>query len=325
MDITYYINTDSTPGGDGTTNDIVGVSRAWASITEAYSSLTVLHSDLIQEDVNIYVRITGSTVDSSWSFNNNFIMDATHALHFIVEESSFHNFIKDTGYRCGQIDINADAQYLFLDGFAITGGSTAGIKGQNNNPNADRCFCYNNLFGVQGSGNYFQCMFIDNTSRGAYANSDGGSITLKNCTSIGNGSNGIAQSVGTLIATDCYSGGNSNADYNGVQLNNCASSDTTGTTGLINITLEQAFSDPTNKNYTPIALGPLDDTGSDGSNIGAIQLDVVVEIINEINLLAIELQLDIDDINLLIIQNLLYFMSNGFNRGFNGGLNSGFN
>lgn len=66
MTITRYVNTASTPGGDGTTNNTAGATRAFASLNEAMDSLPQWPSTL-SDAVEIYC--SGSAADTDVPVN----------------------------------------------------------------------------------------------------------------------------------------------------------------------------------------------------------------------------------------------------------------
>ncbi|MDD5651335.1 MAG: hypothetical protein PHF86_13130 [Candidatus Nanoarchaeia archaeon] len=74
--ITRYVNTASTAGGNGTTNDIVGANRAFATLQEAETQLT---GDNYDDDLEILC--CGSAADTVASFDQDSYVTAGHTLY----------------------------------------------------------------------------------------------------------------------------------------------------------------------------------------------------------------------------------------------------
>lgn len=79
--ITRYVNTASTPGGDGTTNETTGANRAYAGITEWEAAE---QTDLVANDQVHHVLCCGATADNTNGFNvAGWTVDATR--YIIIE------------------------------------------------------------------------------------------------------------------------------------------------------------------------------------------------------------------------------------------------
>jgi cytoskeletal protein CcmA (bactofilin family) len=117
--------------------------------------------------------------------------------------------------RCIIIQATASPGGYYSDGIQMY------YTGQSTTLYAINCIIY----GFAGSYNYG--IDMDGSSNGTtYAYS---------CTFIKNYC-GLARVSGTVVAKNCYSGGNTNGDYSGtITMTTCASSDTTGSTGLQSI------------------------------------------------------------------------------------------
>jgi hypothetical protein len=62
-----YVNTDSTPGGDGTTNNTTGANRAYASLSSSLVEEKIVQSNLITGDETLEIRCSGTTVPDTAS------------------------------------------------------------------------------------------------------------------------------------------------------------------------------------------------------------------------------------------------------------------
>ena len=60
--ITRYVNTGSTSGGDGTTNDTTGANRAYVSLSAAEAAE---QTDLVSAGDSIEILCSGSTHDTT--------------------------------------------------------------------------------------------------------------------------------------------------------------------------------------------------------------------------------------------------------------------
>lgn len=75
--VTRYVNTASTPGGDGTTNNTSGATRAYASLNEAEAAL---QADLVSADQVLTVLCSGTTADTTAVSIDGWTFDATRYL-----------------------------------------------------------------------------------------------------------------------------------------------------------------------------------------------------------------------------------------------------
>lgn len=102
------------------------------------------------------------------------------------------------------------------------------------------------------------CVVSGNDGSGVNFYSSSGSSNIYNSVSAANGNVGISSGLGTLVATNCYSGGNTGDDYGGagtITQTTCASSDTTATgTSLDSI----AYSTSSGAYFTNVTSGSED-------------------------------------------------------------------
>lgn len=116
-DTIRYVNTGSTAGGDGTTNNTTGATRAYASLSEAESS----EQGTISSGDRLLIYCDGSTMDSTvvdiagWTINGE--------LHIIQNNSSYDGTagsgygIKGADSNNGVIDI--DEANVTIDGLEV--------------------------------------------------------------------------------------------------------------------------------------------------------------------------------------------------------------
>lgn len=164
-----------------------------------------------------------------------------------VNLSNQHDGTRGNGYR---IDVDSGVGPAF---YLVGGGDAAydlrliGIAGSNTysskhgfhiaTAHADtvihfeRLLTYDNTsnglnISVGSSAVVRNCISIGNTYQGIVTGID---TTIDNCVAGGNADHGIKQGGGTVTCRNCYSGGNTNADYDGtIGKTTCASEDGTG-------------------------------------------------------------------------------------------------
>ncbi len=85
--ITRFINTNSTPGGDGTTNDITGPNRAYASAPEWE---TAEQTNLVSDQDQHLVYCDGAR-DANWLDVHGWVSDAAHYITMQQHPNSAHN------------------------------------------------------------------------------------------------------------------------------------------------------------------------------------------------------------------------------------------
>lgn len=273
-----YVNTASTSGGDGTTNNTTGATRAYESLESALSGeATTLTDDLI-------IRCCGSTADTitgvvefagSWTFGaytvtvegNEAESDGAHegewsTSHYRVEKSITSGYIlrnngKDSvtwkRFQARNSDTNgAEGAFVFRE----TNGATSIFDGM--------------IIRVPDGGNgiYMEdantdvtvrnSLFINDTgsntqSEGIY--SDGSSGTkvclIQNC-GIHNWNDGVENDGGTMTNTNNWIFDSDSADIDGTSTTTyCATDDTVSGTGNINPSpWTDEFTDYTNGDYT---------------------------------------------------------------------------
>lgn len=112
--ITRYVNTSSTAGGDGTTNETTGSARAYATLSEA---LTSLGSSGFTEDLQILC--CGSVEDTSPAVFNIAMMNSSYKVYVRANRGSLY------GYHGGVWNNNTYRIVVAVDG------TSAAIKWEN--------------------------------------------------------------------------------------------------------------------------------------------------------------------------------------------------
>jgi hypothetical protein len=105
--ITRYVNTASTAGGDGTTNNTVGADRAFATLGEAATQLATLNA---ADDVDL--RCEGSTIDDSvTSFTGTYVQSG---FTFTIRGNQVGGIFNNLKYT-KQTDSGANENGIFID------------------------------------------------------------------------------------------------------------------------------------------------------------------------------------------------------------------
>lgn len=107
--VVRYVNTDSTPGGDGTTNNTTGATRAYASRSEWEAAE---QKDLVTADEVHEVRVNGSANDGNTTISG-WTTDATRFVRMVMVAGTEHDGTPDSGDA--QVVMNSS----WVDGFDI--------------------------------------------------------------------------------------------------------------------------------------------------------------------------------------------------------------
>ena len=119
-EITRYVNTASTAGGDGTSNGTTGSTRAYASLDEACNAEA---ADLVTAGDNLVILCSGSTADNiNASFTNtSWVTSATNDVLIKPNTGQEHSGVWNTGiYRATKGVANAKIDHLTLERLQIT-------------------------------------------------------------------------------------------------------------------------------------------------------------------------------------------------------------
>lgn len=283
-----YVNTASTGGGDGTTNNTSGSTRAYASLNAA---LTAEAADLVAADVYLVIYCCGATADTLQGWVTGFTVDATRYVR--IEGNPWHANGRHRGvwstshYRLSMSEafnhaVLVEQPYTQLVGLQIenTAGNAdnslrlnTGVAGDSGN---DDCLCdslivrigtttYGGTAAVQASGKarWLNCLFYggSNGSSGFYAVYTGpgrADADLYHCVAANNAGPGFSSSSASndVNLTNCYAGGNGGDDFVGggmlASITNCRSED--GTSGGAAV----AFSTSAGAYFTNVTPGSED-------------------------------------------------------------------
>lgn len=140
--IVRYVNTASSAGGDGTTNNTSGATRAYATLSAAEAALrqtlTGVTNDVNDQDgantISLRIYVTGSSADTTAvNFNNaSWVTDATHRIELILNgtnpgskwDSSVYRLEAAPGYGVGTLTIG---KAIHMDLVNLQVGNTTGI------------------------------------------------------------------------------------------------------------------------------------------------------------------------------------------------------
>lgn len=247
--VVKYWDPDSAAGGDGTTTATAGANRAYHD----YPELEAAEATDIDTDGDIFqARRSGTATDTvpidtltGWTTG------ASNYLQIMSNDGTRKKLVNSTN-NIRILQVVED--YVRVEGFDFEQNQSASFR---------ECIRFSAPGGLTSE------MIVDNvrcsgagTSKVGF-NCDDGIVKLSNCAAFGNGSHGFscitaasgletygrycvaynnasrgfnATASATADFINCYSGGNSSDDYDAdTTTTNCASSDTTGDTGLQNI------------------------------------------------------------------------------------------
>lgn len=165
--VTFYVNTASTPGGDGTTNNTTGTTRAFASLSDAEAAL---QRNLVTSDQVLVLNCSGTAADTTAVTWSGWTADATRYVEIVGNNTT--GAWDTTKYRL-VVTAAAPAPMLFSGLYYVrmrnmqvemvrTGTSTAqaetvrvsALTGTNNaDVRFDACFVKANTFDATITGN----------------------------------------------------------------------------------------------------------------------------------------------------------------------------
>lgn len=250
--ITRYVNTASTAGGDGTTNDTVGANRAFATL---YGAEAVLKNDLFADDLEILC--CGSVVDATavnFTGSGQYVT-AGHTIYIKGNRDvadGFHGGKWNSGTyiyspASGGLDVSIDQWNLIIDGIQIyhrsAGFTNCVLLYGSNAYSFTMKNCLFNCSSATTYDAYFSSwyytgtgivMFSDCVLSGAtkvrYALHFYKNITHKVYNCVINGCQyGVHRTNGTSIAKNCSVFNNNDDFYGTITIDHCASDDGDGT------------------------------------------------------------------------------------------------
>jgi len=290
INVFSYVNTNSTAGGDGTTNATTGANRAYASRDEWNTNEA---KDLVAAGEIHYLECDGTggddtvgfTTSASWNTSANYYVSVTNVIGYQLRAA--RNFAK-----MYQVNIN----YYREDGFIGEHLSTTGNTSNNDSvlyvdpdggASSDVRFTNTHILGAAregiihagGVGIYSNVLIEDCDGVygffSTYNSSDPTGTVLRHATVI---NSGTTEAIGTfaaayLTAKNCYAhdNGATNGSYgSNVQTNyiTCAASDTTGSSGALD---SVAFS---TVNFENVTAGSEDLHIKTGSNLNGGGTDI---------------------------------------------------
>ena len=246
----YYVDTDIAAAGDGT-------SWVLAKATLA-TAVALLPSNLTTDDAYT-IHCKGVAADTTQVSLSGRTTDATHYIQIQVDQADRHagvysetnyrlivsnstaleildDHIRIDGLQIGKSSSSANAQYGIYIGVIGAGSridiSNTIVKQAGNDSYTEPGITIADADAVV---NIWNCVVYGLGDISAAANSaiyvSSGTVTVYSSTLSG-GYRGLANSSGTVVAKNCYASANSGAYYGTITKTTCASSDTTGSTGL---------------------------------------------------------------------------------------------
>jgi hypothetical protein len=264
---TIYVDSNS-PSNPGT-----------GTLADPYRSLSIAEGALPATLADVYevvCKASSGSADTTAVVLSGVTTSSTNTLHVYAHVDHRHNGKWNTAkYRLevngARAISNSLANIKFTGLQAKTTSSTSAFHCYYT-AQATSTFIQCIAAGTAGTGNGFHIDSVAATCRNciAYACNSGfampgGASTFHNCTAVANRVSGFAKSSsGTPTATNCYAGGNSTSDYSGtITKTTCASSDTTGSTGLQSI----AYSASSGAKFVNITGGSEDFHLQSGSSL----------------------------------------------------------
>lgn len=250
--IVRYVNTASTAGGNGTTNDTTGANRAYPTLA---SWNTAEATNLVTPNDTHTVYCTGGA-DTAYVLMNGWTVSATNYVVIHVLQADRHNGTAGTGYRLTHSSgIDVYQNYVRIEGLATRKLLIGSSSGASSDMRVDGCLVEGTtgvgLSWDGGIGTLKNTIIQNTTGNGLFIqnNQSPPTLVMANCTIGGCGAPGVNRASGTATAKSCYAGGNTTSDWTGtITRTKCGSSDTTGTAGLTNIAYSTA-------NFTNVTAG----------------------------------------------------------------------
>lgn len=281
-----YVNAASS-GGDGTTNATSGANAAYASLSACEAAEDAAGSDLVSLDEFLHIMCEGATDDTTVVLLDGFITDATRYIE--IEGNNGTGVWDDTKYALvidttKPLDINdpnvklTKLQVRNTKASPVNTDSAVFIKKED--CIIDRCLFRGGRWTLR-VGTTGTLKIMRTAAYGSPSGSSGGglidyalcTIEAQDCVFQGDvyGVRNLSSSTYTL--RNCYAEGNSGFAYSGtIGKTTCASSDSTGSPGLKNVSYDATtFSNVTDgsEDFTVVIGSSLIDSGTDNSGQSA--------------------------------------------------------
>jgi hypothetical protein len=279
-DTIRYVNTASTAGGNGTTNNIFGPNKAYASLNEweANEQATVSAGD------RHIVNCSGTAADTTKTIIDGWTITDANALRLLgdndtgVFSSSHYRLDASDGFDFILVNLedNVDLDNMQISntgatqagGYDDQGGGTGTISNSIFIANSDESCLELDTLNANAVRDVYNCLMY-NGKDGIFSGFPASGVTLSiyNCTLVNCGTGARLNSVPTLTIKNCLSDNSTTADYNvtggGTTANN-VSSDATSPDGASYQNKTFTFEDSANDDYH-LASG---DTGAIGNGVG---------------------------------------------------------
>ncbi len=288
MAITRYVNTASSPGGDGTTNATTGANRAFASLNEAEAAIPASIADwygIVCEGQNAdtaAVDFAGTTTSASNYVQVRTDPSATYGRHKGKWNTGKYRLSLTSGTA---YPLQIHEPYTLIIGLQVYGWYQTVLHLANNqsgNSVIDSCIiwhgssgnypCTGDYGGATGNAKYINSIFIQDAAN-TNVRLRGGGTKVLNCVAIG-GTYGYRRETGSTEIINSIGIGASEADFaslgsfSGNTDNNASSDDSApGSNSLTEIDPAAAFTDYSNGDFSLKSGSPLIDAGTDLSEV----------------------------------------------------------
>ena len=286
MAITRYVNTASSPGGDGTTNATTGDNRAFASLNEAEAAIPASIADWYdivcegQDADTAAVDFAGTTTSASNYVQARTDPGATYGRHEGKWNADKYRLSLTSGTA---YPLQIHEPYVRIIGLQVYGWYQTLLNmayNESDNSVIDSCIiwhgssgnnpCIGDYGGATGNAKYVNSIFIQDAAERNVRLRGGGTKVL-NCVAIG-GTYGYRHETLSTEIINSIGIGASEADFagsfSGNTGNNASSDDSApGSNSLTEIDPAAAFTDYSNGDFSLKSGSPLIDAGTDLSAV----------------------------------------------------------
>jgi hypothetical protein len=304
--ITRYVNTASAAGGDGTTNNTSGATRAYGSLAEAIADEVAARPNLVTNDELLHILCCGSAADGQVQIFNQtesgFTTDATRYIHIEGNPGDPNGAHYSTSWNSSTYRVVASVQfgYAFLNrsrylrmtqiqienSHATEGYSSYRHEPQTSSSGDDSflrgVICRGAQWTTFGNGfqqrdgkvTYENCLAYDNQKGFEIGyGPDGPPLAIyRNCVAVGNVQFGFWHETGqTHTRVNCYAGGSGTDDYGAEAQTDtnttCASEDGTVGTTIAYSTSAGAYFANVTSGSEDVAIGVLSSLRNIGTDL----------------------------------------------------------